>query len=60
MWRRDAMADKAAMRRLATTNAASVLAAPKTPQLAKSIENKKKDDAIHAVKKLAKEEKGIS
>jgi hypothetical protein len=54
------MADKAAMRRLATTNAASVLAAPKTPQLAKSIENKKKDDAIHAVKKLAKEEKGIS
>ncbi len=58
VWRRDAMAEKAAARKLSAIRTHSILAPTKTPQLAKSMENKRRDDAKNMIKKLLKEEKG--
>ena len=61
VWRRDAMAEKAAARKasLSSGGSASSLGTPKTPQLARSMENKRRDDARSKRKKLARDEKAL-
>ena len=44
VWRREAMAEKAAARRASLTCSSSSMGTPKTPQLAKSMQNKRRDN----------------
>ena len=53
------MAEKAAARRASLTCSSSSMGTPKTPQLAKSMENKRRDDARNRLKKLARDEKAM-
>ena len=53
------MGEKAVSKRLSAVRSHSVLAPTKTPQLASSIENKRKEDAKGLIKKLLQEQKTV-
>ena len=53
------MAEKAAARRASLTCSSSSMGTLKTPQLAKSMQNKRRDDERNRLKKLARDEKAM-